>query len=89
MQDGGEVALDWGSMKDLSRPLSRLPCPERMDLPVLLVLPGITGCSQENYVKHLVQDGLMVGYRPVVFNQRGTGGILLKVGHSITIRSEV
>ena len=28
----------------------------------------------------MVLNGLKEGYRPVVFNQRGTGGIKLKVG---------
>ena len=49
------------------------------DRPVLLILPGITGCSVDNYVQHLVEDGLLEGYRPVVFNQRGNGGVMLKV----------
>ena len=47
--------------------------------PILLVLPGITGCSMDNYVQHIVEDGLLEGYRPVVFNQRGNGGVELKV----------
>ena len=81
LHDGGEVALDWGSNKDLSQSLSS---PERRDLPVLLVIPGISGCSQSAYVKHLVQDGLIAGYRPIVFNQRGNGGIRLKVGDVYT-----
>ena len=75
------MALDWGSMKDPSRPLSLLPRSEQSDLPVLLVLPGITGNSGDNYMKHLVQDGLLAGYRPIVFNQRGNGGIRLKVNY--------
>ena len=31
-----------------------------------------------NYVIHFVNDALRAGYRPAVFNQRGTGGLPLK-----------
>ena len=81
LSDGGEVALDWG---EGSKSLPDVDMSHR-DMPVLLVLPGITGCSWDNYVQHLVEDGLMEGYRPVVFNQRGNGGIKLKV--SMCVRS--
>lgn len=69
------MALDWGVGSRLlpKRDMSQ------QDMPVLLVMPGITGCSWDNYVQHLVEDGLLEGYRPVVFNQRGNGGIKLKV----------
>lgn len=30
-----------------------------------------------NYILHFVQDAYQSGYRPVVFNQRGTGGVPL------------
>lgn len=75
LNDGGEVALDWG----VASRLHPDPLPPDKDLPVLLIMPGITGCSWDNYVQHLVEDGLKEGYRPVVFNQRGNGGITLKV----------
>lgn len=75
LSDGGEVALDWGMGS------RTVPTPDMSqgDRPVLLILPGITGCSVDNYVQHLVEDGLLEGYRPVVFNQRGNGGVMLKV----------
>ena len=80
LADGGEVALDWGTMKDPSQPEGVRPSPSQQDLPLLLILPGITGSSEESYCTHLVQDGIVAGYRPVVFNQRGFGGVPLKVG---------
>jgi abhydrolase domain-containing protein 1/3 len=77
LADGGEVALDWGvlnteSARDSEGVDGTIP-------PVLLILAGITGSSADNYVQHLVEDGLLEGYAAVVFNQRGNGGIQLKV----------
>ncbi len=77
LDDGGIVGLDWGVPGD-SMPSSREVL-ARKDTPVLLILAGITGCSMDNYMLHLVDNGLRQGYRPVAFNQRGNGGIKLKV----------
>ena len=41
-----------------------------------------TGSSDDTYIKYVMEDGLCCGYRPVVFVQRGTGGLLLKVEHA-------
>ena len=38
----------------------------------------LTGNSSLEYVLHFCDDALQCGYRPVVFNQRGTGGRSLK-----------
>lgn len=76
LDDGGEVGLDWGVLGNTS---SASPEVLAKDTPVMLILPGITGNSMDNYILHLVEDGLQQGYRPVVFNHRGTGGIKLKV----------
>lgn len=78
LSDGGEVACDWGTFADSdSKSEDSSTCEDSM--PVLLILAGITGCSADNYIQHLVEDGLLQGYRPVVLNQRGTGGLKLKV----------
>jgi len=78
LADGGEVALDWGTAS------KSCPSPSQVKQDgatlVLLILPGIMGSSKDNYIQHLVEDGLIGGYKPVVFNQRGNGGIKLKVG---------
>jgi abhydrolase domain-containing protein 1/3 len=65
--DGGEVALDWAE-----------PSQDCQDSPVLLVLPGLTGGTDNNYIGHMVADGIELKFRAVVFNQRGNGGIRLK-----------
>lgn len=73
--DGGTVALDTlveSGGKSLQGgddypPLS----PES---PVLVVLPGLTGGSHDAYVQHLAASARRAGFRPVVFNSRGTSG---------------
>ncbi|XP_051145746.1 embryogenesis-associated protein EMB8 [Andrographis paniculata] len=62
--DGGAVALDWVSGDDRSLP---------PDSPVLILLPGLTGGSQDTYVRHLLQRARSKGWRVVVFNSRGCG----------------
>lgn len=79
LSDGGEVALDWGQLHDDDdgrRTPDAVTAPTTT--PVLLIIPGITGCNTDNYVQHLVEDAVLEGYRPVVFNQRGNGGLKLK-----------
>lgn len=67
MPDGGEVALDWAE-KDCS-----------VTSPIVIILPGLTGGSQAEYVKCLVSAARKVGIRCVIFNNRGLGGLKLKV----------
>jgi len=78
--DGGQVSLDWYE-----------PLPQRTELaasssschlddeskPIALFLPGLTGDSQTEYVKSLVPAAHQLGYRPVVFNNRGRGNMKL------------
>ncbi|KAK4804320.1 hypothetical protein SAY86_004137 [Trapa natans] len=60
--DGGSVALDWVSGDD-----RRIP----PDSPVLILLPGLTGGSQDTYVRHMLVRARSKGFRVVVFNSRG------------------
>jgi abhydrolase domain-containing protein 1/3 len=66
LNDGGEVALDW--LED--------GCAD--DAPVIIILPGLTGESQAEYIKCLVSQANAKGMKCVVFNNRGLGGISLK-----------
>ncbi|XP_049814257.1 phospholipase ABHD3 [Schistocerca nitens] len=66
LSDGGQVALDW--LEDGCAPKS----------PIVIILPGLTGASQADYVKTLVRAANKLGLRVVVFNNRGLGGISLK-----------
>ncbi|MBA0668361.1 hypothetical protein Goklo_001282 [Gossypium klotzschianum] len=41
------------------------------DSPILILLPGLTGGSQDSYVKHMLVKAKSKGWRVVVFNSRG------------------
>ncbi|OEL33222.1 Embryogenesis-associated protein EMB8 [Dichanthelium oligosanthes] len=60
--DDGAVALDWVSGDD-----SALP----RDAPVLILLPGLTGGSDDTYVRHMLMRARSKEWRVVVFNSRG------------------
>ena len=67
LPDGGQLALDWAKdgeehgLHDQS--------------PVAIVLHGLTGCSEA--MRSICAEALKWGYRPVVFNKRGHGGMKL------------
>ncbi|KAG8071643.1 hypothetical protein GUJ93_ZPchr0006g41466 [Zizania palustris] len=60
--DDGAVSLDWVSGDDRTLPL---------DAPVLILLPGLTGGSDDTYVRHMLMRARSKGWRVVVFNSRG------------------
>ncbi|CAH9068740.1 unnamed protein product [Cuscuta europaea] len=62
-RDDGSVALDWVSGDDSLPP----------DCPVLILLPGLTGGSEDSYVRHMLVRAKNKGWRVVVFNSRGCG----------------
>jgi len=60
--DDGAVALDWVAGDDRALP---------RDAPVLVLLPGLTGGSDDTYVRHMLMTARRKGWRVVVFNSRG------------------
>lgn len=69
LNDGGEVAIDW-----------RYPKSDGLhSLITVIILTGLTGDSQTDYVREIVDELFENGYCSVVFNYRGRGGIKLKV----------
>lgn len=68
LSDGGQVALDWVAEAEPPGPPARA---------VLLVLPGLTGCADADYVRCLAAAASTLRARCVVFNNRGLGGLPL------------
>lgn len=68
LKDGGELALDWLNPEEINT-----------EAPLVLVLPGLTGNSQAEYIKSLMRAAQSEGLRCVVLNNRGLGGVDLKV----------
>lgn len=66
MKDGGHTSLDW--VRETSAPLPH-------DAPIALIMHGLTGGSES--MRSLCTAALAGGYRPVVFNKRGHGGLKL------------
>uniref|UniRef100_S4RYS8 Abhydrolase domain containing 3 n=1 Tax=Petromyzon marinus TaxID=7757 RepID=S4RYS8_PETMA len=66
--DGGHISLDWADNDTSERH------PDGATRPTLLLLPGLTGSSRESYMLYMVRTVLSMGYRCVVFNNRGFGG---------------
>lgn len=67
LSDGGEVALDWA--EENCSPTS----------PIVIILPGLTGASQAEYIKCLVYGARNSRMKCVIFNYRGMGGLKIKV----------
>ncbi|GAB9470549.1 hypothetical protein Gpo141_00007792 [Globisporangium polare] len=73
LRDGGHTSLDWAI--EASGPPSKHGKPLQDDSPILIVLHGLTGCSDA--MRSLCAEALGHGYRSVVFNKRGHGGMPL------------
>lgn len=67
LSDGGEVALDWAEDN----------C--QLTSPIIIILPGLTGASQAEYIRCLVYAARNHGMKCVIFNYRGMGGVKIKV----------
>ncbi|XP_072020095.1 phospholipase ABHD3-like isoform X1 [Amphiura filiformis] len=69
--DGGEICLDWVDNDKKSLHL-------RDERPTVIIVPGLSGSSGEVYSVHFFELVQKLGYRSVVFNNRGLGGCRLK-----------
>jgi len=65
--DNGTVALDWCGREQESTSVEA----ENDNIPILLILHGVTGGSAESYVTQLVWAAREIGWHAVVFNNRG------------------
>ncbi|KDR20893.1 phospholipase ABHD3-like isoform X2 [Zootermopsis nevadensis] len=66
LSDGGQLALDW----------LEEGCPT--NAPIIIILPGLTGDSQSQYIRCLALSANRMKLRIVVLNYRGLGGMSLK-----------
>uniref|UniRef100_A0A3Q2VFM7 Phospholipase ABHD3-like n=1 Tax=Haplochromis burtoni TaxID=8153 RepID=A0A3Q2VFM7_HAPBU len=60
--DGGQISLDWLDNQ------ASVTYPESSTRPTVLILPGITGNSQQSYVLHAVSQATRHGYSMVLLN---------------------
>lgn len=67
LADGGRVALDWLEPPNSSQ-----------ESPIVVILPGLLGDSQAEYVKSLALTIGSMGLKAVVFNYRGLAGVALE-----------
>lgn len=66
LSDGGKVALDW-----FNRNRSHIRAP------LVVILPGLLGDSNAEYVKYLVTSIISMGAQGLVLNNRGLAGVEL------------
>ena len=79
--DSGCVALDWlhdSNEQTYKTKVDRLDEKERCKVeesvkskPIVVMLPGLAGGSNDAYVRHFVLSAAKKGFTPVVFNARG------------------
>ncbi|CAJ1976809.1 unnamed protein product [Sphenostylis stenocarpa] len=69
--DGGTIALDWLLSSDVSDDVVS----EDESTPIVVVLPGLTSDSSSQYIKHLAYQTAKRGWKVVVCNHRGLGGV--------------
>lgn len=62
-RDGGTGCLDWGPIHHKYS--------DTDDLPIVLILPGLTGSINSAYIRHCILDLYKYGFRTVVYTNRG------------------
>ncbi|KAJ1424892.1 Alpha/Beta hydrolase fold [Sesbania bispinosa] len=71
--DGGTIALDWLTSSDVSGRAHDTDDVETT--PIVIVIPGLTSDSSSAYLKHLAYHTAKRGWKVVIGNHRGLGGV--------------
>jgi predicted alpha/beta-fold hydrolase len=53
------------------------------ETPMVVIIPGLTSDSDDAYVKHIAYSSVMKGWRTLVANHRGLGGVSITVSAKI------
>ncbi|XP_071736855.1 embryogenesis-associated protein EMB8-like [Rutidosis leptorrhynchoides] len=75
--DGGTIALDWLMHSDVSDTRLNETNTVCADIPLLIVVPGLTSDSNSPYIKEIAYKMAKHGWNVVVSNHRGLGGVPL------------
>jgi predicted alpha/beta-fold hydrolase len=59
-EDGGHISLDWSSQQQ-----------QKKDPPILFLMHGLTGGSEMNYIRVMMNEAVQRGYQGVCLNSRG------------------
>ena len=70
LEDGGQIGIDWFHCPEVEKNFS-----ERT--PIVVFLPGYTGDRWCGYSKALLEEVSDRGYKFVLMNHRGCGGVPL------------
>ncbi|XP_004496351.1 embryogenesis-associated protein EMB8-like [Cicer arietinum] len=75
--DGGTLALDWVTSSDVSGNALNVDNVVTKDesTPIVILIPGLTSDSSSPYLKHLAYHTAKRGWKVVVSNHRGFGGV--------------
>ncbi|KAL2324741.1 hypothetical protein Fmac_023799 [Flemingia macrophylla] len=82
--DGETIALDWLSSSDVSGDAPQVDdvTSEDESTPIVVVIPGLTSDSSSQYIKHLAYYTAMRGWKVVICNHRGFGGVSITCNFS-------
>ncbi|WJX20437.1 hypothetical protein P8452_09993 [Trifolium repens] len=76
--DGGTLALDWVMSSDVSGSVHHVDNVVTNDdesTPIVVLIPGLTSDSSSPYLKHLAYHTAKRGWKVVISNHRGFGGV--------------
>ncbi|PIN26952.1 Alpha/beta hydrolase [Handroanthus impetiginosus] len=75
--DGGTIALDWVKNAEVEKPAFHVDDERQQDdkNPIIIIIPGLTSDSNSFYIRHLAFNMAKCGWKVVVSNHRGLGGV--------------